>query len=212
MAKSNNKKSPHIGQLIKGKGIYIGVWRPVNKNGKKLNQSFNLYAAPEDLRDISVRRLHPVFNNHIFNKPFLNNKLVSATADKIASKAVKKIRFTKGWNGYKFFDYDKHVIRRDEALYETIEKGEYNGEWFIPNADMLGKIYKNKDKAALKGSFITKQYGHGNNHGNWYLSSTESPIDRSFASITDFTNGKNLWHSKSVIKLSVRPVRAELRN
>lgn len=38
-----------IGKYVKDKGIYMGIWKAKNEDGKSLNRTFNLYAAPEDL-------------------------------------------------------------------------------------------------------------------------------------------------------------------
>ena len=41
---------PEAGQLIEGKGVYLGIWEPTDGEGKSLNKTFDLYAAPEDIR------------------------------------------------------------------------------------------------------------------------------------------------------------------
>jgi len=37
-----------IGQVVDGKGIYMGEWKPKDEDGKTLGQIFDLYAAPEN--------------------------------------------------------------------------------------------------------------------------------------------------------------------
>ena len=38
-----------IGKDIKGEGIYLGTYEPIDRDGKSLSRIFNVFAAPEDL-------------------------------------------------------------------------------------------------------------------------------------------------------------------
>src|SRR5271163_1945820 len=36
-------KNPQIGQLIDGKGVFLGIWEPKDRSRKSLGKKFNLY-------------------------------------------------------------------------------------------------------------------------------------------------------------------------
>jgi len=42
------------GQLVPGKGIFIGEWTPKERDGETLSETFNVFAAPNDLMDVST--------------------------------------------------------------------------------------------------------------------------------------------------------------
>ena len=52
-----------IGQLVEGKGIYFGVQEITTKGG--LTQTFDLYAAPEDLTDAQDEKLVTTYNKAV---------------------------------------------------------------------------------------------------------------------------------------------------
>ena len=52
-----------IGQMVKGKGIYFGVQEITTKGG--LTQTFDLYAAPEDLTDAQDEKLVTTYNKAV---------------------------------------------------------------------------------------------------------------------------------------------------
>ena len=40
-----------IGQMVEGKGVYVGEWKPKDRDGRDLGKGFDVYAAPEDVVD-----------------------------------------------------------------------------------------------------------------------------------------------------------------
>lgn len=185
--------APEIGQLIEGKGIYVGIWEPKDRKGNSLGKVFNLFAAPEDVQDSHGQNLLLTFD-----------------------KAVKHVADLQGYYGYGGFNHDARGLTPDEALYEAIRKGDYDGEWFIPPKDALNdNLCKNKDTFKPENAFVTKS--NGSDYAHWLWSCTEDTYKSSSVWDQDFTDGgvdfslKIDCSSKDGVKLSTRLVRAELR-
>jgi hypothetical protein len=185
---------PQPGQLIAGKGVFIGTWSPKDRDGNSLNKTFNLFAAPHDLG---------------LDENGRGTKLVATY-----NKAAAHVAGLQDYHGYNGFNHNvsgqgKHVPP-DEALYDALRNGSYNGEWFVPPKDVLDdNLYQNKDKGDLSGTFVTSS--SGSDHAHWYWSCTEHPDYWSSVCSVSFTDGDGVWDAKGLCKLSVRPVRAELR-
>lgn len=82
-----------------------------------------------------------------------------------------------------------------------------SGKWFIPTYDILkNKIYENRNKGALKGTFNT--FG---GISSYYWSSTESRLDTSSVRTLHFSSGIETTDSKGFSGQSTRLVRAEQR-
>ena len=100
-----------IGQLIPGKGVYLGLWAPVGGDGKALGKVFNVYAAPHDLG---------------FHENGSGSRLVLSYND--AVKAVGKTSLM----GHKGAAY------KDAAeLYQALASDTYKGQWIIPPLDIV---------------------------------------------------------------------------
>lgn len=72
--------APEMGTLVKGEGVYIGRYEPMDGQGKSLGKIFNVYAASEDL-----------------------------TKDISCNAVLKKLRELKNWHGYDGSDYATSV-------------------------------------------------------------------------------------------------------
>ncbi len=180
-----------IGQMVKGKGIYFGVQEITTKGG--LTQTFDLYAALEDLTDAQDEKLVTTYN-----------------------KAVIALNEKEDWHGH-----HGECFENSEELEKALENGTYKGGWFIPTKEMVhGKdiqgnkvqannLYDHREKMPSGSEFITTDNGSGDAH--WYWSSTERPGLSSHVYNVDFTDGDDVWDHKGSYKLSTRPVRAELR-
>ena len=126
-------KTPQIGQSA-GKGVYIGVWAPRDRDGRSLGKTFAVYAAPEDLTDASGKRLVATFKD---------------AARELASK--------RNWHGADGGDFAS-----DTTLYKGLADGSAIGKWFLPTRDLLvgtdidGKkvqddnLYAHKDRGDLR--------------------------------------------------------------
>jgi len=180
------------GKLIEGKGVYLGTWEPKDKNGRTLGKIFDIYAAPEDIRNGSGNLLK-TFNN-----------------------AVKHVAGLRNYHGH-----DGGNFANETAVLEAVRNNPAALEkWFLPTKELLhGKtsggdkiqpanLYDSRNTGAFKNTFITKS-GSGNAH--WYWSLTEHPDNPSLVYGVDFTDGDGGWGRKDYDGLSSRVVRAELR-
>ena len=111
-----------IGEMVEGEGVFVGVWKL-----KSINKTFNLFAAPEDLK--------------------LKNGKPHLMKDTDAIRHVgKKIKDCHGYNGGMF--------ETSKTLIGAVKSGDYNGEWFVPSVAILqGMLYEHKDKGVLNGTF-----------------------------------------------------------
>jgi len=106
-----------IGQVIAGKGVFVGTWAPQDRDGNSLGKMFSLYAAPED---IGIRL---TFKN-----------------------AVRHVAGLQDWHGHDGFNHDVNGNASCAPFYDALKDGSYNGEWFIPPLDaMQGNLYQNKN-------------------------------------------------------------------
>lgn len=185
-----------IGERVDGKGIYFGTWSPRDTNGQRLNQIFDVYAAPQDLTDKKGKKLLMNFD--------------------AASKYVSGLQDWHGHNG--------SGLQTEQAIHESIRARNFEelGKWFIPPIDLIngqnGKgrnvslhnLKKYKDHGALKGSFTI--LSSSSNNSKWYFSSTgydNYDFAVRCAIIPDGT--KASWLTKDSFELSTRLVRAEPR-
>lgn len=189
-------KNPQPGQLIPGKGVFVGLWPPKDRDGQSLNKTFNLYAAPYDLG---------LDENGNGKKQLLTYKNTV--------KAVSKLRGLMGFDGAAY--------QNDTELYNALRSGSYKGEWFIPTRDIVigtdvdgnkvqtDTLFAHKDKGKLKDTFTTVD--NGSDLAHWYWSCTEHRDDPSNVWVVGFSDGVDVWLSKDNLALSSRLVRAELR-
>jgi hypothetical protein len=180
-----------IGQLIAGKGIFVGAWEPRDRGGQSLDKIFDVFAAPEDLTDSSGRRALLTFK-----------------------EAAAQVASLRNWNGHDGGDFNS-----DTELYKALGSNTYKGEWFIPTCDLLigtdvdGRqvrakgLHHNKNNGALKGTFTTGASGSVN--PGWYWSCTERRDYPDGVLIVRFSDGDDGWDHKDDTRLSCRPCRVE---
>jgi hypothetical protein len=188
-------KNPQIGQTIEGKGIYLGVWEPKDRQGQSLSRTFAVYAAPEDLTDESGRKLAATFKD-----------------------AAKRITAVRNWHGH-----DGGSFASDAALYTALKDGTGIGKWFIPPRELLvgtdlngakvrdNNLYAHRNTGDFKDSFTTIDNGSDGNSGYavWYWSCTERRDYRSSVWTARFSDGDGGWDRKNHYRLSCRPCRVE---
>jgi len=124
---SNSESDLKIGQMVEGQGIYIGKWEPIYE-GMEFTSSkfFHLFAASEDVQNNFKESLQITFDD--------------------AVNHVKTLKSYQGHNGSK--------LSNEDELMNSIKDGSYNGEWFIPNREILEEhLYKNKRVGDLKHTF-----------------------------------------------------------
>ena len=111
-----------IGQLIPGKGIYLGIWSPKDREGVSLSKTFNVFAAPYDLGlDENGQGKKRLF------KSKRDEKLIAPYDYTVGTVAAMK-----NLMGHKGADY-----KNDTELYDALRSGAYKGEWFIPPRDLV---------------------------------------------------------------------------
>lgn len=174
-----NEKSQSIGEFIQGKGIFCGTWMPVDRQGNSLGKIFNLFAAPEDLGAL-----------YDFND------------------AMAQVSRLKNWHGRNGFNHNVKGKTPDQALYDALLDGSYNGEWFLPPKEVLNdNLFVNKNKFGLVNAF--RAISKDSDTAHWYWSCTEHKDLEAHAWNQNFLNGDIDWPPKDIDKLSVRCVRAE---
>lgn len=193
---------PQKGQWVQGKGIYVGVWAPVDFRGKSLGKVFDLYAAPEDLKSDDGSNLLLPFN-----------------------KAVKHVASLRNWNGH-----DGGKFKNEQAVIKAAQDDpEALKHWFIPSLEIINGIdlkpgkmrdYNTllaiRDKMPCESSrFVSNgnsSYSNKLLHNDaWYWSCTENLGDRSLTYIVNIMNLHTESYLRKYAGYSVRPVRAELR-
>jgi hypothetical protein len=180
-----------IGQTVKGKGVFAGIWEPRDRQGNSLNKKFAVFAAPEDFTDSSGKKVLLTFK---------------ATADELAKR--------KNWHGHDGGNY-----KNDTALYKALKGGSYKGEWFIPTRDLLlgtdidgnnvheESLFKNRNEGDFAGTYTTKE--SSSDSANWYWSSSERRDYSEGVWVGRFSDGVDYWSLKDGNRLSCRPVRVE---
>jgi hypothetical protein len=183
---------PETGRFIPRKGIYIGTWEPQDNSGRTLGRTFDLYAAPEDIRNGSGNLLMP-FNEAVRHVAGLRNYHGHDGGDFANEKAILE------------------AVRNDPAAL---------GKWFIPTKEILhgrnvkgekiqaANLYDSRNTGDFKNTFVTKS---GSGYARWYWSLTELPDYPSFVCDVFFAFGDVDWDRKDLRDLSSRVVRAELR-
>ncbi len=126
------------GDLLEGEGVFLGRYSPVDRQGRPLNRTFNVFAAPEDACDVGGG---PAMLQY--------KQMVAAVAE------------LKEWHGH-----DGLYCKSDVDLYKCLDDGTYAGQWVIPPKELLDgrnveggivqldNMFKNKNIGAFKDSFM----------------------------------------------------------
>jgi hypothetical protein len=188
-------KSWTIGQLVQGKGIYMGEWEPKERKGKTIGKRFNVFAAPTDL--------DPPDPYGGSCRTYIN--------------AAREVGERRDWHGH-----DGIHLKSDAALYAALESGSAIGKWFIPPLKLLAgqndageivqaeNLYNLQDEGDFKGTFTTTENAPYPMLPRWYWSCTKnSPPSTQLATIR-FSDGAGARNGKDFVRLSCRPVRVEL--
>ena len=127
-----NSQTPKVGQLVKGKGIYIGIWEPTDGSDNSLGRVFNLYAAPEDLKkdNGSGENLLMTFND-----------------------AVRRVAGLKNWHGHNGGNFENA-----QAVLEAVRNNpEKLGDWFVPIREILHGQNVNGEKVQVDNFYDSKE-------------------------------------------------------
>ena len=142
-----------IGEMVKDEGVYAGIWRPKDRNGKALRREFHLFAAPHDL--------------HFGLRPLNYNDTV---------EQVSKLRNYNGHNGANFADERDLYLALKTYSYNgewfippkdiLISSGKLKAERISLPA---GTLYDNQDKGTFSRIFNTTA-DHTDTHKYWSCS------------------------------------------
>ena len=122
---------------VEGKGIYIGIWEPEGERGQVA--IFDIYAAPEDVKDGGGARLLANFND-----------------------AASYLAGLKGFHGYNGGPLCCERDLPDKAFSDPAALS----QWFIPTRNFLFTMHDLRDKGAFDGSF--SQSGGMLTGRDWY--------------------------------------------
>jgi hypothetical protein len=181
------------GQLVAGKGVYLGDWKPFDRAGESLNMRFDLFAAPFDFGLDGLGRGQKLLLN--FNK------------------VVLEVAGTRNLMGHDGTNY-----RNDTELYDALKTGLYQGEWFVPTQDILNGTDRHGRRVQddhLSGHGTTDAFtgtfpGPGvKDNSGFFWSCTEQPNDPSAVSVCHLSTGRVFWIRKNIVEASVRLTRAE---
>ncbi len=179
-----------IGQMVEGKGLYQGIWSPNYSNGYSCGKTFDLYAAPYDLKEY----------------------LDGGDSLRITFyEASHYLASLKNWHGHDGGDLrsDRDVIMAVKNNPEQLEN------WFVPTKEILHgeNIYGEKvQDDHLFGNRKKMPSGGGYYMDTEYWSCTERDRGRMKAYYVRFYGGGNasscyMGHGDKAVRL----VRAELR-
>jgi hypothetical protein len=187
------KESYRTGEFVPGKGIFLGVWEPIGSDAKPLGE-YNVFAAPEDLKDAEGQRKRLNF-----------------------AEAAAEVAALRNWHGHNGADLTDHV-----ALISALKSGHYRGEWFIPPLELIcGKksigntrsvvcsapnLAENKDTGSFKGTFDLGQ--PFNQLGSYWSSSRDMPCTEDYFAVFMET-GSCRTYNRTMEHLLCRPCRLE---
>jgi hypothetical protein len=164
--------------------IYVGQYKPKDRDGNSLRKTFNVFAAPEDLPQVmkyddTVKHIAGLKKWHGYNG-------TNYATDKEFYAAVKDGSYNGGW-----------IIPTCDILIGN----DVDGKATTPN-----NLYAHKNTGGLTGTFKDRAW-RGYDTPHWYWSSTERRRDLPRARSVRFSDGNEDWDHKDYFCFSCRPVR-----
>jgi len=183
-AERHTQKNPPPGQIMPDGSVCLGQWQPKDGTGRSLGQTFNVFAAQEDL---------PIAHCEDY------------------SKIVGYVSGLTNWHGHDGEGYDSDAALID-VLKNGKYKGGWvipprvllHGYDARHRKVKDNNIYDLRGVDGLKGTFNTTI----SQDKSWYVSCTESVGDYGI-SIVRFANGDKAWQPKDANYMSCRLVRLE---
>ena len=175
------------GEMVKGHGVFLGTWTLQDKYGISLTQTFNVFAAPENLPQQMTYE-----------------------------QAAVRVAGLKGWHGHDGTPYatDEQLY---QALETGAYKGGWfippidllsGCDWYA-RPTTAANLYAHMEKGDLKGTVKINVIAGGGVGPNWYMSSTEYGHDRVYYFCV--INGYQMNDFKDGLPNSCRPLRLELK-
>lgn len=100
-AANDTAADPRPGELVPGKGVYLGAREIKDRDGERVGE-YDLYAAPEDLKKGGL----------IEKKPLLMT----------FNQAVQRVAELQDYHGYGGFNHNVSGRTPDEALYDALRE------------------------------------------------------------------------------------------
>jgi hypothetical protein len=214
------------GQLIPGKGVYLGLWTPRDSEGNSLKKTFNVFVSPTDIIMGDDSRLSTFV--HIKSLTGLLSHYVHASG-RIKMKFNSAVEFVAGLRNYHghdggHFTNEKNILDAAQRNPAALEK------WFIPPMELMNgatgiqpaNLYNSRCTGAFRDTFVNWIYERGAYKVNYYWTSSRNPKNPSRVYTICFSSGDGesvflpggqiFGTSVNEFELSTRVVRAELRN
>jgi hypothetical protein len=164
-----------VGELVYGNGVYVKR-SWVRDEETGIVEPYDFFAAPEDLKNEK--------GSALWTYP----------------EAVKELSHRKNWYGHHGGDFESF---QDVAL--AASERRYEGEWFIPEIQVLSELYTLREYSSFAGSFNltpTKKSLVATKYPETYWSSTKVGPK---ACSMNFCSGEIEWQPVRVFRLSCRP-------
>jgi len=182
----------NIGDLVPGKGIFMGTWTPKDREGISLCKTFNVFAAPEGLTNKTGEILRCSYQN-----------------------ALNRIAGLENWHDHAGTSYAS-----DRELLEDLKNDKYNGGWFIPPIELLcgyniddnqvqpDNFKRYNHTGAFSDAMRDKRISNVFYYCYW---SSSTPDKNSLATrCFTFSDGNRSWEDKTK-DMRCHPVRLELK-
>lgn len=181
-----------IGDLVVNQGIYLGKWQPVDREGNSLGKTFNVFAAPENLKG-------------------------SLGQDRLRTyeETFEKIKRLSKWHGHNGAGYES-----DSELLQALKEGTYKGEWVIPPRELVsGKnckdeemqadnLYRHQKTGKFNGTFpLEADDRSGIQDMNFYWSCTVLEVGAHTRWIFNLANQNEHYFTVNGFAFNCRPVR-----
>lgn len=118
------------GTVFNDRSIYLGMWAPVDENGKSLKKVFNVIAMPCDL--LKPEKIFLGINLQLDER-----RPLEMTFDDFLERVKNEprlVRFTNTWNDFseKTLAIDNHV-----ELIKKLKDNTYKREWILPPLELF---------------------------------------------------------------------------
>jgi len=120
-----------IAEYVPGQGVFIGTAELKDGEDNSLSVTFNMFAAPTDMKYVNGERTCLSYENTV--------------------QALSELR---EWHGHHGVGKNYSEIRK--ALFDD----SYNGEWFMPTIEIAEALRANREKDSLKGTFCEARDGY----------------------------------------------------
>jgi hypothetical protein len=172
-----------LGKTVEGKGVYMGVWEPVDqKSGEPIAGKYHVFASEKELANLDGRTMHSKFGE-------------------VAAEFAQR----REWNGYRLAGY------ADEGgLRKALAAERYKGEWIVPPREFVDGRDADGKKVRLENLTDMTDFGDFKEinriSDGWYWSCTMKEDSIFYANVR---SRDGLWATRSDGYAGCRPFRLE---